>query len=260
MRTTRWLPGLLLTLVSGCHEAPAPAPPPRPATAKADAAPGERGSWAGTGRRFYGVRDVVDPPPPSEAWREPVLPEGAPKLLEGFSFAAPITPCPATNDIPDAAQWSAMHASLAAEPAPTGVFEVVALADGCARFVEYRRDGHVLRWELRRFRSGAWTPRITWDFDPDVTRPTTIDRFSLTVALNRFGEWAKDEVHRKRFTGPQDATYTHYRGEAALYAEQPGAPPRRISSDTATYSCRTDGSNHCDRLEQRAHDFFENPY
>lgn len=225
-------------------------------------APGQKGSWVANGRRYTGVREVENPPPPGEAWVEPKLDAAPPTRLAGFSAAEPGT-CADVRAVPDAAQWASMLSALAAEPAPTGVFEVVALADGCARLVEYRAAGTVQRWELRRFGAAGWEAQITWDFDPGVARPSTIDRFSLTEPLNRFGEWAKGEVHRKRFVANGERVFTHYRGEPAVYAVEPGAPPRRVSSDTPTSSCRLDGSNHCDRPEEQRRWRFDpasNPY
>ncbi|MFT3711332.1 MAG: hypothetical protein QM817_27180 [Archangium sp.] len=237
----------------GCQRAAeAPAVSASPTTG---VGPGERGTWQCNGRVYTGVRDIANAPAPTEVWVAPSEISST-RRLAGFTQQEP-SGC-AQEAIPDPAQWAAVQKALADEASPDGAFEVVATGDGCARLVELRQGGDVQRWEWRRFTTAdGWKTRITWDFDAHVRRPTTIDRFSLTVALNRYGEWAKDELHRKRFG---DFVYTHYRGEAALYAEQRGATPQRISSDTVTVSCRTDGSNHCDSMEREAHWRFDNPY
>jgi hypothetical protein len=172
------------------------------------------------------------------------------RRIKGFTQAEPVG-CSASPDVPTVEQFTIVLAALAADPALDGVVEVVLLADGCARLLEFREGGQVRRWELRRF-VHVWTPVITWDFEPGVKRPSTIDRYALVEPLHRFGEWKGDELHRKRFVRPNGVyDYTHYRGEQALYAREPGREPQRISSNGSSPRCRTDGTNHCDDLEKK---------
>jgi len=157
----------------------------------------------------------------------------------------------ASAEVPTAEQFTMILAALAADPAPDGSVEVIALADGCARLVEVRQGGQVRRWELLRFVGGS-SPAIIWDFEPGLKRPATIDRYAFVEPLHRFGEWAGEELHRKRFVRPNGVyDYTHYRGEQALYAQEPGQKPQRISTNATSPRCRTDGTNHCDDLEKK---------
>jgi hypothetical protein len=207
------------------------------------------------------VRPIDKPPPPSEAWKEPELSDAEPKRLGGATLEAnPAKQCTEPNKIPEEAEYQQALSALAAESATDGVFQVELLANGCARLIEWRKGGEVQRWELRRrVADDEWQRFIQWDFDPGVKRPSTVHRFALTTPLDRFGEWEKDEVHRKRFvftTLPaREETFVHYRGENALFTGT-----QRISSNVPTSSCRRDGSNHCDHLERDAWWRFSNPY
>lgn len=190
------------------------------------------------------------PVPPSEVYVAAETSRVEPRRIEGFTRAEPVA-CSANAEAPTANQFASLLAALAADPAPDGTLEVVALADGCARLLEVREGGHVRRWELRRFVQ-SWTTEITWDFEPGVKRPSTIDRYAFVEPLHRFGEWNGDELHRKRFVRPKGVyDYTHYRGEQALYAQEPGQKPRRIASSATSPRCRADGTNHCDDLEKK---------
>ncbi len=218
-------------------------------------------TWTANGRTLTGVPPQNNPAPPSERWA-PLAGDRAPTHLDGFGPQTPSGDCANLRAVPTAEQLARVQGALAAAPEADGVFEVVLLADGCARLVEWRTAGDVRRWELRRFWQGAWKPAVQWDFDPGVKRPSTVDRYGMQEGLHRFGEWAKDEVHRKTFWAldrpPASATYTHYRGESALFVE--GNPSQKISANHATKSCRLDGSNHCDALEAQRFRFFDNPH
>lgn len=254
---TRVLCCCLITL--GCTRGTSAPPPSAPAVS--GVAPGEKGSWEVGQRRLKGVRPVDNPTPPSEAWSEPQLSDAKPRHLGGVSLEGTPPPRCVGKPLPDEAQYQLALSALAAEPAREGAFDVELLPSGCARLIEWRKGGDVQRWELRRLVEGEWKRTIQWDFDAGVKRPSTVHRFALSVPLDRFGEWEKDEVHRKRYLlASREEVFTHYRGEHALFAEQGGAP-QRISSNVPTASCRLDGSNHCDNLEQeRWWKFSGNPY
>ncbi len=230
-----------------------------PARAPAPAAPAEKvEEWTlPDGRLARGVRDVENPAPPSEKFVPVPWPSSPPALLPGSGSTAPAS-CPSTAEVPTPAQFTALLDALAAAGADD--VEAVALKNGCARLRQLRASGFVARWQLRRWVSGGWVAAVDWEFDPGLKRPTTVSRYDLVAPLDRFGEWARDEVHHKRFVtlargAPRVSDFTHYRGEPALY--QRGPPPKRISSDRAPIVCRADGSNHCDSLEWEWHAAFE---
>ena len=253
-----------LLLAAACQKPGPPPPPPPPDTVLPPGnAPNTVIQWVEGGRRLTGVPEVIDPVPPTEVWAPLADADRAPKRLEAFSQAEP-SGCTAPNAIPSPEQFAKLLGALASEPAAVGVFEVVALANGCSRLVEWRAGGEVRRWELRRFWKDAWVTGVRWDFDPGVKRPSTVDRYGLQSAMHRFGEWAKGEVHQKTFrqldSKQPPLQLTHYAGEDALYATGDGAANQRISSNHTTRSCRLDGSNHCDDLEGQAYRWFESPY
>ncbi|MBK7862496.1 MAG: hypothetical protein IPJ65_28590 [Archangiaceae bacterium] len=149
-----------------------------------------------------------------------------------------------------------LKAALAADPRKDGAVEVAALPDGCARLVEHRSAGDVVRWELQRKVGRAWETAVTWDFDRGVRRPTTIGPFSMFTDLNQQGEWAGDQVHRKRFSrfapdgGVTSTTLiTHFHGQPVIQIET-AEGKRTEASNRSERVCRNDGTGHCDNLQR----------
>lgn len=205
--------------------------------------------------------DTAEPSPPPRV-TAPEWPSTEPGAVAPLK--EPAGGCANVREVPSADEWNQVCQQLATAESDDAI--VTVLGDGCARLRRLKQNGKVVRWRLSRFVSGHWVTAVDWVFFPGLDRPTTIGIYSLAAAIDRPNEWVREEVASKRFTRFQPDGKVHdqlellrYRGEPSLY--QAGSPAQKISSTTPYVHCRTDGTNHCDRMEQQDRWFVEgNPY
>ncbi|MFT3839970.1 MAG: hypothetical protein QM723_23485 [Myxococcaceae bacterium] len=195
--------------------------------------------------------EQLDPPSPAKV-TAPEWPSTQPVAVK--PLIEPAGACVNLREVPSDGELNQVREALETAAADDAI--VTVLADGCARLRQLKSGGKVLRWRLTRLVAGSWVTTADWVFVAGLERPTTIGRYSLAAAIDRPNEWVREEIASKRFTRygldgkvVDETELLRYPGEPSLY--QAGSPARKISSTTPYVHCRTDGSNHCDRMEQR---------